>query len=237
MLGKTPDPWIGDRIPVKEGPVPLRHEFPPLPKRTGGKRFEETSENAKFLRLRRSKFVEERRNGGTFSALTENEIDFVMPETLSTNTVSILPVVRDAEGEYFVGVERRELPGCEIREGNAEIFTVPAFRLPKRIDSYVKLEGFIHERFDSDPEDVAPLGEAFFPSLGISPEKSYPYAVTGNRAPFDADVAYVPLRHLFRNAEKIRDFQLLVSVFRLTHALGVWEEYATKANGKTTVGA
>lgn len=141
-------------------------------------RFEPAEGEGEFLRHVRSKFVEERREGGTFTAVAENEIDFVIPKNLSTNTVSALPVLRDSEGEIFVGVEKRFLPVCEIHEGSAGIVTVPAFRLEKSVDTFGKIENFLSKAFAADARDSAPLGESFFPSMGVTPEKVYPYTVS-----------------------------------------------------------
>ncbi len=172
--------------------------------------------------------MEERREGGVLEAVASNEIDFVIPKTLSTNTVSVLPVLRNGTGEILVAVEKRLLPVCELHEGSAGIITVPAFRLPKNIDSFLKIERFLSDRFRADDPNLAPLGEAFFPSMGITPEKIYPYAVSGTEMRLPENIAFMPLRELFANVEKLRDLQLIVSVFRLTHALGLWKEFTTR---------
>ena len=225
-LGIVPDPWIGDEIPVVTGEIGKTASLDELFSPEVSLRFEKAEGEGNFLRHVRSKFVEERHEGGTFTTVAENEIDFVVPKKLSTNTVSALPVVRDASGEVFVGVEKRFLPVCEIHRGSSGIITVPAFRTDKSVDSFAKIEKFLSKTFGVDVRDAAPLGEAFFPSMGITPEKVYPYSVSGKNVRLPEDVSFVPLRELFSRSEEIRDMQLLVSVFRLAHSTGLWKEFA-----------
>lgn len=224
-LGIAPDPWIGDEIPVVTGEIGKTASLDELFAPETSLRFEKAGGEGDFLRHVRSKFVEERHEGGTFTTVAENEIDFVVPKKLSTNTVSALPVVRDASGEVFVGVEKRFLPVCEIHRGSAGIVAVPAFRTDKSVDSFAKIEKFLSKTFGVDARDAAPLGESFFPSMGITPEKVYPYSVSGKNVRLPEDVSFVPLRELFSRSEEIRDMQLLVSVFRLAHSTGLWKEF------------
>jgi hypothetical protein len=73
---------------------------------------------------------------------------------------------------------------------------------------------------------VSCLGESYFPSAGIMPNRVFPMVVAGAGADLPGDCRFLRLRELFENAEKLRDANLVVAVMRSVHALGLWEQYA-----------
>ena len=76
------------------------------------------------------------------------------------------------------------------------------------------------------PENnISRLGESYFPSMGITPEKVYPYIVSAHSMTVPEGYHSVSLKELFCNIQKLRDTHLMIAIMRSVHALGLWEEY------------
>ena len=70
---------------------------------------------------------------------------------------------------------------------------------------------------------ITPLGAAYFPSAGITPERVYPFVVClTETATATTAYDYVPLTQVKRNLHRLRDGHLLIAVMRLIHALSLW---------------
>lgn len=169
---------------------------------------------AGYLQKHRAKFSEE---GITQSS---NILEYVTPQLLSTNTLIALPVAK-YQGEVYVGLEVRYLPVPQIHSENSCLLTAPAFRLPKNISTYNDLENYLTNLriFDTPIKTFTKLGEKFFPSVGVTPEQVYPYVVS--LAAPNAELQWVKLSELYQHPNMIKDGHLLVTVFRLHHALNL----------------
>jgi ubiquinone/menaquinone biosynthesis C-methylase UbiE len=203
-------PWFGEKIEpldtladgvsLKELLKRKGHEFSPVVK-----------ENS-YLEKRRVKFSEE-------GVRDSNEIlEYVIPNTFSINTLITLPVIRN-KGEYYIGLEERDLPVPAIHTNNSSILVAPACRLPREISCFKELEDFIMQMdlFGTTIVRFSRLGEKFFPSAGVTPEQVYPYAVTVSET--SDRLKWVNLTELFDNMELLRDGHLLICIMRLINAL------------------
>ena len=170
---------------------------------------------AGFLKHYRTKFHEQG---------VENSyqiLEYIAPSRFSHNTVSLLPLFIN-NNKYYLGIEKRYLPTPYIKEGKSGILTVPAYRLPEGIQNYTSLKEFILQVdfFGTSIISFQKLGEKYFPCVGLTPEQVYPHVVQLQQ-PTD-ELFWVSIDQLMRHAVKLRDGHLLVSLFRLYHALG-WE--------------
>ena len=70
---------------------------------------------------------------------------------------------------------------------------------------------------------LAPLGGAYFSSLGITTERVYPFAADAAALPAEItrDLAFCPLSELVGSPGAILDGHLLIAVSRAAHALEV----------------
>jgi SAM-dependent methyltransferase len=221
-LGLPPDPFIGEAVDIPDAPAPgslRRAAIGDLLARPATAPFVPTGTPAGYLRLVRSVFADQTDEEGSARRLAEQELDFVLPRERSVNTVVALPVLRD--GQVLVGLETRLLPVPQRHQGNARILTAPAWRLGRDITTLTQARDVAASAMGVAPDDVLPLGAAYFPSAGITPERVHPFAVRIAGAVGELPYDFVPLAELRRHVGALRDGHLLVTALRLTHALGL----------------
>nr|WP_321408098.1 class I SAM-dependent methyltransferase [uncultured Carboxylicivirga sp.] len=174
--------------------------------------FEKTEQSAEFLAHRRAKFYEYPKEG------SEQILEYIEPTNLSSNTIVTLPVYLHKK-EVYIGVEKRNLPVPQLKEGNSCILTTPAFRLPKKISNNDEMKEYIlqMEFFNTKVESIAKLGEKYLPCIGVTPEQVYPHVVTLLQP--SKDLYWIKLNQLIDNADKLRDGHLLIAIYRLKHQL------------------
>jgi len=221
-LGQAPDKWLGAELP-RMGRTGIYHaSLDALLEKQDAKTFVPTDDSAGYLDCHRSVFSD--RNAKT--ELARRELEFVLPAKASANVVSVAVLATDEEGEVSIGTERRRLPAPQLREGDAEILVLPAFRLPPAIASAEKAAEFVAAKFLQPRRFVSKLGEGYFSSLGMTPERIYPYAVALDAGSdvfqLSEMLEFVALRDVFAQLERIRDAHLLISSLRAIHALGLW---------------
>lgn len=209
-LGHPLPEWLGGKITLKELkiiPSALEELFAPK-----NVQFEPSLQSAGYLQKHRGKFTET----GVFNSF--NVLEYVVPQQVSVNTLVTLPVALFCN-EIYVGLEMRHLPVPQLHLGNSCIPVAPAYRLPKTISSFKHLEDYILELeiYNASIISFTKLGEKLFPSVGITPEQVYPYIVSLTKSP--SELKWIRLSELMDNLDKIRDGHLLVSLFRLSHAL------------------
>jgi len=217
-LGFDVGKWLGEKIDVGKAAIAdIKRIDELLPKGTD-QRYEPSDVSAGFIEHRRSKFFE---YGQSESADIR---EYIIPRKFSINTVICLPVFR-FEKEYYVGIEHRHLPVPQLQEGDSLLLAAPAYRLPKEIRNYSDLKKYLLglDFFNSKILSLFKLGEKYFPCSGITPEQVYPYVVCADKP--STELHWVSLRSLFLNTEKLRDGHLLISIFRLVHALNQWKNY------------
>lgn len=219
--GQRPEPWIGAEIVLGEQPFsPGSDEeevFRPRP-RSVWKRVP-AAPAAGFLSIREGQFVEEDAEGET---LAVGRYEYVLPRTLSSNTIAVIPVVRSSAG-VWVGVERRELPAAQELAGSASLLSCPAWRLPRSVTSPGEAQAFVSERLPLDfgvrPLRHRELGGRYFPSPGITPEVVHPFMVELD-ASSPGSLEWVTLAALLARRRDLLDGHLIALVHRLSHALG-----------------
>lgn len=231
-LNACPEDWIGDRYNIAGADVPEVFAFNDL-KTKDRKIFVKTNEQADYLKVLRSVFVDEAVNG----LLATQELEFSVPvnntgkQDISTNSAMAIPVVRDKNsGEVMMGVEIRDFPAVQVQDGHSGIVTVTGYRLPSAVRNLDNVKAFLQERFEG--ADIHALGESYFPSMGILPNRIFPYLVTNNTLDEFEGCKFVPLRDLFKNLDQLQDAHLILAVCRAVHALGLWEEYSPEHENK-----
>ncbi len=235
QLGETPDVWIGsEMLPAtdKKYDIPATKlkdilDAPPVAA------FAPSEKSAGYVRHIRSSFsdaAEKHENA-------RQEFEFVIPGAAGTgtNVASALPIARGLDGEWYVGLEYRDLPAPQQKEGNSHIPVAPAYRLPNSIGTLERTMEFVAEKFNVGRENVRQLGEGYFSSLGITPERVFPFVVEVDPEKLKEKLQFVPLRDLFSNMHRLRDGHLMIVGMRGVHALGVWNEYAPKPAPKPAV--
>jgi hypothetical protein len=70
--------------------------------------------------------------------------------------------------------------------------------------------------FGVEAARIVPLGGAYRPSMGVTPELVFPFAVQAKGA--GRGLSWVPLAELVARALEVRDAHLLVAMHRLAHA-------------------
>ena len=223
-LGQRPDKWLGDEIRRPRAATLYVSDIDAVLEKQGTTQFEQTQDPSGYLKYLRSVFAD--KSAGT--ELARRELEFVIPAKLSANVASIAALAADDKGNVCIGLERRHLPGPQQREGDSEIYVLPAFRLPAAVVSAEKAAEFVGAKFLQPRRLVSKLGEAYYSSLGMTPERIYPFAVVLDAGSdvfqISETLEFVHLGDIFANLEKFRDAHLLISVLRAVHALGLWGE-------------
>ena len=225
-LGIVPEGWIGDdyrpaTLPVGgAGPARAPLVFTPVPG------------PARYLLTLRSIFVEEGRQQDSRRVIAARPFEFVVPgrqwgHDVSTNGVAIVPLVRDSRtGEMMIGIRDWDFPSVQTREGQSRLVSLPGFRLPSSVKALHDVKAHIAAQTGYEEAGLSRLGESYFPSMGIMPNRIYPYVATGAAVAADKSLRFVPLRDVFRNLESYHDAQLIIGALRAVHALGLWAEYS-----------
>ena len=225
--GMTPDSWIGGEIfKCAKG----NQHFPTqslenLLKQAPQKIFTQDMTNKKgsYLRHLRSIFADR-------SAQKENahqEYEFVIPglKGMSANVAAVMPVAKSADGEWYVGIEHRNLPSFQDKTERSDQPVLPAYRLPVHITSTEQAALFIGHKMGVDRSSVSQLGEGYFSSTGLTPERIFPFIVEVDPNQLKEPLTFVPLKEVFQNIENLHDAHLMISAMRGVHALKQWESY------------
>jgi hypothetical protein len=180
----------------------------------------ESSANS-FLELRKSEFVETDSND---KEIARAELEYVVPQTLSKNTVAAMPFIM-TENSVLVGIEMRDLPAPQRFSGSSQLACVPAWRLPNEVEHKFALERFLEVKFARDfgvrIVKAWELGGSYFTSAGITPEIVYPAAVEiAADYSCQTELKFFHLTDLLEISEKLEDAHLLILLNRLGHALG-----------------
>ncbi len=174
-----------------------------------------------YLRRVRSMFTESIAGPNGLLPGGETGLEVALPTRHSAWTVSVLPFGRSGAGEIVVGLERRVLPAAQLRFGDAALPCVPAWRLGPPPDAPEPLRAAAASAAGCDEALLTPLGAAYHPSLGLSPERVQPFAAPIGALPAkwrDA-LCFVPLQAVLDASADIRDGHLLVAAARLDCAL------------------
>jgi len=223
-LGRSAGPWIG--APIKPSSQPGENipatTFDRLVLDLDGVFVQNESEaEGDFLSIREGIFVE-RTNGG--KEISTVPFEYVVPKELSLSSTAGLPVVK-TENAVWVGLELRDLPAVQSFTGTSKILTAPAWRLPRSIENQTELPTFLGNAMQRDFGlsilKTWELGGPYFCSPGVTPEVVYPFVIeVDSRNITNTSLTFVSLEDLRRNLRLISDPHLLISAYRLIHALG-----------------
>jgi len=224
--GELPGPWIGAAIELDEAPAVLATSVADLARRAARRRFRRASasESSGFLALRRARFEELDASGGPIAT---QELEYVVPARLSTNTVAVA-LLRRAGEQILLAVDDDDLPAVQAFRGNSELCVAPAWRLPTDVPSLTPARAWIRARiaaeYGLECGRIVELGGRYHPSPGVTPEVVYPFAceVSGELDAARRPLAWVPLEDAVRGREHLPDGHLRVVSLRAAHALGCW---------------
>jgi len=217
-LGIKPDAWLGTDIPHPDKGVADTNTLAEWIKRPARQVYESSTQERGYLRHIRSVFADiakDRRH------LVHAELEFVLPAS-GTNVASVIPLACNSSGEVCVGLEERDLPSPQLRDGNSCLLVTPAYRLPNTVDTLDRAAADVAARMGQNVSDVFKLGESYFSSIGITPERVFPFAVRIDPLTLKEPLHFVRLSELIENRRMVRDAHLLIIAMRAAHALGEW---------------
>jgi hypothetical protein len=227
-LGLAPGRWIGAPIELttQNSRVELRAEsnsdsslFPSA--RVAFEMCQDENLTSQFLSLREGFFLEREGDG---RVLASASFEYVVPLSLSRNTIIALPVVRTGDG-IFVGVEHRDLPAVQTFTGSSRIAVAPAWRLPFTVENRMEAASFLSEAmrrdFGANVRRLWELGGSYFPTPGVTPEIAHPFAVEIDATDaIHSNLCFIETTQLAAKLSLVQDAHLLVAACRLIHALG-----------------
>lgn len=222
-LGRTPGPWIGDRITLSSTSAFAAAPAALLLDRPGRRLFESTDAASGFMEVRTAHF-DERAADGTL--LATQPLEYVVPATRSINTVVLALLAGNGE-DPLIGIDDDDLPAAQSFNGNSGILVAPAWRLPHGIQRRRDAKAWIAERLSEEYGFHAlqwfELGGMYHPSPGLTPERVNPFAVEVGRSSGGAGrpIHWLPVREAVAHADRIHDGHLRIVLFRAAHALGL----------------
>jgi hypothetical protein len=157
---------------------------------------------------------------------------------VSTNGATLLPVVKDTKsGRFFIGLQRlgeqlSQFPAVQFKEGHSGHVTIAGLRLPSSITHAQAVPGWIARQTGVRESSVKKLGEGYFPSLGVLPNRVFPFVITESSRYWDERCDFYELQDVFAHIEALRDANTMIAVFRLAHVLAQWP-YSQPSPGAT----
>jgi hypothetical protein len=235
-LGKPVGKWIGGAFQPSEcridAPARIETAFADARKY---RVFREVSQGSDWIDIVRSEFHERELRDNRERVLARRELEFVIPNPAcasdaSTNSVSIVPIVKDSTtGKNYLGLRKisashSQFPAIQNREGHSGLASIVTFRLPSAIVHTQTVPAWIAEQTGLPENAVRKLGEGYFPSLGVLPDRMFPYVATQLSSYWQDQCDFYALDDVFAHVEELRDANTMIAVFRLTHALQEWPQ-------------
>jgi SAM-dependent methyltransferase len=214
--GQALDAWIGGAVdlPVVDATLPAPAT------RARSQVFEPSQESSAYLRFVEGTFIARAADGRELSRVTREHVE---PRAMSPHTITLLPALRTPTGVH-VALEARELPAAQRFTGDAWLDVCPAFRLPKDVRELPAIEAFAREQLAKlglTLSALLPLGGAYAPTIGATPEQVSPFVAVIAEAP-DAScpLRFESLNALHARIDDVLDGHLKIAVLRVVHALG-----------------
>jgi predicted O-methyltransferase YrrM len=233
-LRKPVGPWIGGNFQPAEYPVENASRIEEALAETRNHRvFREIGQGSGWIDVVRSEFHERELRDGRERVTARRELEFIVPNPacardVSTNGATLLPVVKDTKsGEFFIGLQRvaarqSQFPAVQSREGHSGHVTLAGFRLPSSITHAQAVPAWIARQTGVREGAIRKLGEGYFPSLGVLPNRVFPFAVTEPNDYWRKRCDFYRLRDMLANVESLRDANTMIAVFRMAHVLNQW---------------
>jgi SAM-dependent methyltransferase len=224
-LGDAPGAWIGEHIELADGAFPERvTTMAELGQRSARRLFRRatTADSNGFLELVCARFAELDAEGSEVAA---QDLELVLPRTLSANTIAIAPLKRCA-GEVLLGLDDDDLPAVQCFCGNSQLLVAPAWRLPREVtgirDSRRWVRAQLEGAYGVRTGAVWELGGAYLPSAGVTPEMVFPVAMEVlDDSGAELCLTWVRLRDAVDARHLLQDGHLRIVALRAAHALGL----------------
>ena len=195
--------------------------------------FREVADGSGWIDIVRSEFHERELRDGRERVTARRELEFVVPNPacsrdVSTNGATLLPVVKDTKsGKYFIGLQRlserhSQFPAVQYKEGHSGHVTIAGLRLPSSIANVQAVPAWIAQQTGVREGAVRKLGESYFPSLGVLPNRIFPFVITGLSRYWQERCEFYDLQDVLAHIETLRDANTMIAVFRLAHVLNQW---------------
>jgi hypothetical protein len=233
-LHKPVGPWIGGSFQPAESAVenPCRLDEA-LAAAKNYRVFREVEDGSGWIDIVRSEFHERELRDGRERVTARRELEFVVPNPassrdVSTNGATLLPVVKDTKtGKYFIGLQRisehhSQFPAVQFKEGHSGHVTIAGLRLPSSIAHAQAVPAWIAQQTGVRESAVKKLGEGYFPSLGVLPNRIFPFVITETNRYWQERCDFYCLNDVLAQIEALRDANTMIAVFRLTHVLNEW---------------
>lgn len=163
-------------------------------------RFKNIKGTTGHLRTIQSVFVDEGWVEGGVAGLASRDLDFVISDETTVNKAVILPLTKSHSGEVMAGFAMQHLPVPQRYSGNGLSMTAPSIDLPREITNVEMARRYIAEKFEVPVENVARMGESYFCHSGVTPQRIFPFAMTGVprgvTTPLYGMIEYAPLAKL-----------------------------------------
>lgn len=194
-LSLKAETWSDKKIKLEAGKITEKMNLKKLLQTLYAKddRFKPIKGTAGQLRPVHSVFVEEGASRGTMSGLSSQDVDFVVHDDQTINTVVVLPMTKDQKGEMHAGVNLKYLPIPQRHEGNGLSIAAPSFNLPPEVRTQKDIKRFIAEKMSVTVDMVIKMGESYYSHVGVTPQRIHPYAVAAPAHCFkDPGTKFIP---------------------------------------------
>ena len=129
-------------------------------------------------------------------------------------------------GRFFIGLQRlndqlSQFPAVQFKEGHSGHGTLAGFRLPSSIATAQAVPAWIARQTGAREGAVKKLGESYFPSLGVLPNRVFPFVVTEPSRSWRDRCDFYCLPDVLAQVEELRDANTMIAVFRLAHVLNL----------------
>ncbi len=233
-LGMKAESW--DECPLvltEEEPNKIA-DLKDLVLRKAGKdnRFKNIKGTTGHLRTIQSVFVDEGWVEGGVAGLASRDLDFVISDETTVNKAVILPLTKSHSGEVMAGFAMQHLPVPQRYSGNGLSMTAPSLDLPREITNVEMARRYIAEKFEVPVENVARMGESYFCHSGVTPQRIFPFVLTGvprgMSTPLYGMIEYAPLSQLGNLLWYDCDLPFMVMVARTFARFGAESEHSVK---------
>ncbi len=202
MLGMKAEFWNDCPLVLAEDDAADVIDLKDVARRKSGRdsRYKNIKGTTGHLRTIQSIFVDEGWVEGSSAGLASRDMEFVISDENTVNKAVVLPLTRDLSGEVLGGFILEHLPIPQRYTGNGLTVSAPSFVLPREITNLEMARRYLAEKFEVPVHNIARMGESFYLHTGLTPERIFPFVVTGVpkgfMLPIHGATNYAPLSKL-----------------------------------------